>query len=107
MKFAGLVHEADRQGDWMTLTVVADGLTFTVVMLESLAGDYRGHPGAARRQEQALAERGRIELDGRSRPWRSGQAYQPSYENRKPSDDQRKRLLHIRQCAACALHPDG
>ncbi|MBN9120313.1 MAG: response regulator [Planctomycetes bacterium] len=38
VRFSGLVHEAGRQGDWMTLTVVADGLTFTVVVLESLAG---------------------------------------------------------------------
>jgi two-component system, cell cycle sensor histidine kinase and response regulator CckA len=38
VKFSGLVHEAGRQGDWMTLTIVADGLTFTVVLLESLAG---------------------------------------------------------------------
>jgi two-component system, cell cycle sensor histidine kinase and response regulator CckA len=39
VKFSGAVHEAGRQGTWMTLTVVADGQTFTAVLLESLGDE--------------------------------------------------------------------
>ena len=39
VKFTGVVHEARRQGNWMTLTVVAEGLTFTVLILERLPSD--------------------------------------------------------------------
>jgi signal transduction histidine kinase/ActR/RegA family two-component response regulator len=39
VKFAALVHESGRQGKWMTLTLVAEGLSFTVVILEAMADD--------------------------------------------------------------------
>ena len=35
VKFVGTVHEAGRQGEWMTLTVLADGRSFTAVLLDS------------------------------------------------------------------------
>jgi signal transduction histidine kinase len=38
VRFRGAVHEAGRQGAWMTLTVVADGQSFTAVLLEA-SGD--------------------------------------------------------------------
>ena len=47
VKFSGVVHETGQQGDWMTLTVIgADGLTFTVVLLESLASEPDPKPPA-------------------------------------------------------------
>jgi two-component system, cell cycle sensor histidine kinase and response regulator CckA len=38
-RFTGLVHETGRQGNWMTLTLVADGLMFTAVLVGSDALD--------------------------------------------------------------------
>lgn len=34
-RFTGLVHEVTRQGDWETLILVADGLTFTAIVVEN------------------------------------------------------------------------
>ncbi len=47
VKFAGVVHEAGRQGNWMTMTVVAEGLTFTVIILEALPNQTEVPPPAA------------------------------------------------------------
>jgi signal transduction histidine kinase len=34
MKFTGVIHEVSRQKEWQTITIVAEGLSFTALLLE-------------------------------------------------------------------------
>jgi signal transduction histidine kinase/CheY-like chemotaxis protein len=46
VRLTGTVHEVGRQKDWMTLTVLADGLTFTTILrdLPAPRGEYPAWP---------------------------------------------------------------